>query len=167
MNRFSFLLLVLLSFGISAQQSPAETPPPERLTLDTFSYPDFFAGERHAMFVLNYKVSDTYHTELQTFYDTYLTSNRTRTGLRFKKYLSPKFYVYSGGEIEIAQDKLGSPGCATPRTGVLGGAGYHVKENFVIEAGINAAVNVSSTGAFGEPAYVMPVISSVTSRIRF
>ncbi|MEM6895169.1 MAG: hypothetical protein AAF554_15850 [Bacteroidota bacterium] len=167
MNRFSFLLLVLLSFGISAQQSPAETPPPERLTLDTFSYPDFFAGERHAMFALNYKISDTFHTELQTFYDTYLTSNRTRTGLRFKKYLSPKFYIYSGSEIEIVQDKLGSPGCGTPRTGILGGMGYQLKENFFVEAGFNSAINVSTNGTLGESELAMPVISTVTSRIRF
>lgn len=119
------------------------------------------------MFALNYEISDTFHTQLQTFYDTYLTSNRTRVGLRFKKYLSPRFYVYSGGEIEIAQDKLGSPGCGTPRAGILGGVGYHLKENFVVEAGFNSAINSSSYGAFGESEIAMPLMSTVTGRFRF
>nr|WP_299001107.1 hypothetical protein [uncultured Allomuricauda sp.] len=165
MKRIYFLLFVLLSLGISAQHSPIETP--EKLHLESFGYPVSSFNEQHAMFQLNYEVSDKFHTQLQTFYDTYLTSNRTRVALRIKKFFGSKLYVFSGSEIEFSQNKIGGPSCQKPRVSVGSGAGYQINEKISLEAGINFAINGGTLGAFGEPAFTMPVMSAFSSRIRF
>ncbi|MEM9363882.1 MAG: hypothetical protein AAGA43_14675 [Bacteroidota bacterium] len=165
MKHIYLLLLVLFSCSLSAQQSPIEKP--KKFHLESFGYPISSFNEQHAMFKVNYEVSDKFHMELQTFYDTYLTSNRTRVALRVKKFIGSKLYVFSVSEIEFSQDKVGGPSCQKPRASIGSGAGYQINEKISLEAGINFAINKGTIGAFGEPAFTIPVMSAFSSRIRF
>ena len=166
MGKLTFVLLFSTFFGYAQIEDSFDSNGTGNLDLSSFAYPMFLGKEQHSYFLVNYKISQKLEVDLQGFYDTYLTSNRLRTSLILKRYLTNKFYLFSGIEVEAADQKsiFSAP---PPRIGVLTGFGYDFTENFLIEGKFNAQVNDSPMGAYGEPFAKMPRVYTIGGRIKF
>ncbi|PIB25281.1 hypothetical protein [Maribacter sp. 4G9] len=149
---------------------PGEPRPNEGLQLESFGYPIFFGGEQHSSFHLKYPITNTIRAELNTFYDTYILSDRIRTDIQLKKYLDDNWYLFSGIESEFSFNKypgLESRKQAPPRIGVISGLGYEVNENFTMEAQSNFQINNAPIGAYGEHLIPMPQVYTLKGKIKF
>lgn len=169
--RKELLLIFLLTSAVLMGQNPAEPSPlsdEPNLTIDDFAYPRFMDREEHASFLIRYQLTDNLQVELQSFYDMYLLANRFRNSLALKRYLSKKFYLFAGVEVEIEfvkESKLLPK--RPPRVGIISGVGYDVNRNFSIEAKSNIGLNQTSMGAFGEPFIAMPQVYTLGGKIKF
>ncbi|MFS4493991.1 hypothetical protein [Maribacter sp. 2308TA10-17] len=167
----ALLVIFLLFAAIMMGQDPPEPSPTvdePKLTIDDFAYPRFMDKEEHASFMIRYQLTDNLQIELQSFYDTYLLSNRFRNSLALKRYLSKKLYLFAGVEVEIdfvKESKLLPK--RPPRVGIISGMGYDVNRNFTIEAKSNIGLNQTSMGAFGEPFIAMPQVYTLGGKIKF
>ncbi len=134
-------------------------------TVENFSYPLFWGGELHRSFKVNYQLTDKLQAELQGFYDTYLFQNRFRASITLKRYLSSKLYVFGGMGIEMVTSSI--IGSGPPRASVIGGLGYDVNKNFILEAKSDIGINKTSMGAFGESLIPTPQLYMVKGKIKF
>lgn len=165
----TYFFVLILGFIMQAQEQAIGTADAEpRVVVEDFSYPLFLNDEQHTSFKINFPISNTMQIELQEFYDTYLLTNRFRSSIALKQYLTEKLYLFAGAEIEIEytkgpQVKSDRP----PRVGIIGGIGYDVNSNFVIEAKSNIGINKTPIGAFGEPFIVTPQVYTLGSKIKF
>ena len=147
-----------------------EPKPNEGLQLESFGYPIFFGGEQHSSFHLKYPITNTIRAELNTFYDTYILSDRIRTNIQLKKYLDDNWYLFSGIEHDIGTHKypdLKIMKPTQPRIGVISGFGYEVNKNFTMEAQSNFQINNAPIGAYGEPLIPMPHVYTLKGKIKF
>lgn len=165
---FTFLFIISTLFGLKAQEEmPVDSPNQSNFVINDFAYPRFMNEEEHSSFFLNYQLSRNSQIELQAFYDTYLLSNRFRNSLAFKQYLSDKFYLFAGLEIEAEYVKMNLIQKRPLRIGVISGFGYDVNSNFTMEAKSNIGINKSSMGVFGEPFIPMPQVYTLGGKIKF
>lgn len=165
----TLLLTVLLFFRLSAQEAiPDDSSNRPKLVVHYFTYPNFMNGEVHSSFLLNYQLSDKAQLELQAFYDNYLLTDRFRASMAFKRYLTKKFYLFAGVEME-AEFVKGNILIKKrpPRIGVISGFGYDVNSNFTMEAKSNIGINQSSMGVFGEALIPMPKVYTIGGKIKF
>lgn len=168
MTRLTYLFLFSVVMVSGQVEELPDTPPKANLNLDitSFSYPTFFNGEIHAYFLMDYRISETLEAELQGFYDTYLLSNRFRTSLVFKRFITEKLYVFAGIEAEFAENKVLRPP-SIPRVGAVTGLGYDLNKNFLMEVKYNYQLNNSPMGAYGEPFVPMPRIYTISGKFKF
>ncbi len=136
------------------------------LSISGHAYPTFFNGENHQSFMVQYGVSKVTQIELQGFYDTYLLSERFRTNMVGKVYLTNKLYLFLGMEVEAETGNYGN--VPTPyRLGFVAGTGYDFNENFMIEVKSNVQLNNSRIGVFGESLIEMPAVYTIGSKFKF
>ena len=165
---FTILITILAVFGLKAQEEILDDSPNRpSLLFNDFAYPRFMNGEEHSSFYLNYQLSPKSQIELQAYFDTYLFSNRFRNSLTFKRYLTDKFYLFAGVEIEAEFVKTNLVMKRPPRVGVISGFGYDVNRNFTMEAKSNIGINQSSMGVFGEAVIPMPQVYTIGGKIKF
>jgi len=102
MKKGSLIIFFICAWGYSQVENPSDSIGSGNLGLDitTFAYPMFLDKEQHSYFLINYKISEKLEADLQGFYDMYMLSNRFRTSLILKRYLTEKFYVFSGIEVK-------------------------------------------------------------------
>ncbi|WP_125224053.1 hypothetical protein [Maribacter algicola] len=166
-----FVFFIFQTLGFSQTNGFGKEPRPnEGLQLESFGYPIFFGGEQHSSFHLKYPITNTIRAELNTFYDTYILSDRIRTDIQFKKYWDDNWYLFSGMESEFSFNKY--PGVeskkqARPRIGVISGLGYEVNKNFTMEAQSNFQINNAPIGAYGEHLIPMPQVYTLKGKIKF
>ena len=165
----TWVLIFLANFVLRAQvEMPDASVDKPRVSIEDFAYPRFLGKEEHASFLINYQLKDNLEIELQGFYDTYLLSNRFRNSLALKRYLTKKFYLFAGIEVELEFVKEAHIlSKRPPRVGVISGFGYDVNSNFSLEAKSNIGVNQTSMGAFGEPFIPMPQVYTLGGKIKF
>lgn len=168
--RFFFYLLsgCLITLG----QEPVEkellnSPRTSTLQYDAFSYADLGTGEKHSYFSVLYQLNPKLEAELRVFYDTYQISNRVRAEFLLKKYVTDKLYIFSGLEIEAETKVMPGRSILPPRLGAIGGVGYDVNDNFLLEAKGNFQLNNSPLGVFGERLVKMPEVYTVGGKVRF
>ena len=130
------------------------------------SYPLFVDGEEHSSFLVSYLNSERLQIDLEGFYDTYMLANRFKTYVAAKYYLNDALYLFSGLDMEMDIDKYGGKPSA-PRVGVVGGMGYEVNEQWMIEARSNIQSNTSKTGLFGESQRATPAVFTFGSKFKF
>ncbi|QCW99331.1 hypothetical protein FGM00_04095 [Aggregatimonas sangjinii] len=176
MNKWSAVFLTLLLsttnmvFGqIEPDTKQSDTP---SVILDARGYPISIWGEEHSSFDFNYRLSPKLVAQLQGFYDEYacgLCSDRFRTFVGLKWYVSNRFYLISGLDMEAEVGVTGrqSREPKKPRMGFTGGVGYDVRENLLLEAKGNFQLNNSKMGAFGEPQIRMPQLYTVGGKLKF
>ena len=171
--KFYLFTMFIFFYSIGASQINGlgkEPKPIEGLKLESFGYPVFLGGEQHASFHLTYPFSSTFSAKLNSFYDTYLLSNRFRANILLKKYLDENWYLFSGIESEFNFNKyqsIDSQKQSAPRIGILSGIGYEVNRSIQVEAKGNLQINNSSLGPFGEPLVPMPQMYSLKGKIKF
>lgn len=154
---------------IEPDASQDDVPP---FTLDAHGYPTSIWGEEHASFEVNYRLSPKFVAQLQGFYDEYacgLCSDRFRTFAGLKWYVSNRVYLISGMDIEAEVGVHGRQArdMRKPRVAFIGGLGYDVRENLLLEAKGNFQLNNSKIGAFGEPQIRMPKLYTVGGKLKF
>lgn len=162
---FFFMGLVVM-YSQEPKPDPLGLMKQGNLNIEGFSYPLFFSNEEHSSFLINYDLSEELDVLLEGFHDTYIVSNRFRTALLGRYYLTEKLYLLSGMELEREAKKDGRTPLA-PRIGVISGAGYEVQENFFLEARANIQFNDSKMGSFGEPLIPTPALYSLGGKFKF
>ncbi|MBQ4819473.1 hypothetical protein [Aquimarina sp. MMG016] len=104
-----------------------------KLTVDSFSFSDPSDNNQHKYFTLSYGISKNLFAEIHGYYDNvYITIDVFRVPIRAKKYLSDKFYFFSGFEAEYHIKKDTSEIFATLYK-FINGVGYEVNSNFSME----------------------------------
>ena len=155
-------LTLLLCTHVHSQDSDIEfdvaKPSTNRLFIEDFAYPEFFTGEQHSWFKIGYQVADRFLLEIQGFYDTYRAGSRFRMPILAKNYFGKKAYFFSGIEYEFAlgqtSNELSPAGDEIPklkpRLGYIGGVGYDINEDFMIETKTNFQINESKLQTLGQ-----------------
>ncbi len=166
MHKLVLILCFSVLWGYSQEESPSGTIPIGNLNINTFSYPLFIGEERHSSFSLNYPLSEKLEIIVPGFYDTYIFSNRFRTSVSFKRYLTQKVYASSGIEAEFANNKGILPPMP-PRIGAIMGLGYDLNPNLLIEGKFNGQLNDSPMGAYGEPLVPTPRVYTLGGKFKF
>ncbi len=165
MTKINTLIAVFFVVLLRAQNPVPDSNTNKDPTIENFSYPLFLGGEKHTSFKVNYQLTDRLQAELQGFYDTYLFEDRFRSSIVLKHYLSNKLYVFGGLGMEvITSSRIGS---GPPRVSVIGGLGYDVNKNFMLEAKSDIGINKTSMGAFGESNIKMPQVHTIGGKIKF
>lgn len=168
LNFYCFVFLIQVISGQVTEETPnTATNLEPGLSLEAFSYPLFLGGEEHGTFTLGYTFATPFKIELNGFYDTYRETNRFRSNLRIKSYLTDNWYLFSGGELEMDTNKYGLKENLIPRIGFISGVGYDVNNNFLFEAGSNLQINNSYMGAFGEHRVLTPQVYSFSGKFKF
>ncbi|WP_339713211.1 hypothetical protein [uncultured Kriegella sp.] len=163
----TWTILAFLIFGanVYGQRShvvlDSKGKPQNNLDIDSFSYPTFLNGERHASFLVDYELSEALRVELEGFYDTYLLGDVFKVSIAPKWYVFKRMYFFSGMELEKDLDKYGNEP-AQPRLDLLNGVGYDVDDNFTIEARHDLQFNKTGYGQF-----TTPVMFSVGGKYKF
>ncbi len=153
-------------YGQEPKPDPLGLVKQNNLTIEGFSYPLFLDSEEHASFLINYDLFEEMDVLLEGFHDTYVNSNRFRTALLGRYYLTERIYLLSGLELEREAKKDGGTPLS-PRLGILSGAGYEVQENFFLEARANIQFNDSKLGSLGEPVIPTPALYSLGGKFKF
>ena len=157
MKLFCSFLFTIFFYVIISAQDPEEPIRPslltDRLYSDGFVYPTFLFDEQHAWLKLGYEITNSTRFEVQAFYDKYATSEeRLRIPLMVKSYFSSKWYSFAGAEPEYLLGKAHGPRPVSgamqtvklkPRLDGIGGVGYDVQEDFMLEAKVNHQINNS------------------------
>lgn len=162
------LLYVITTVGQTIEEPPPPTNPSQlsSLSISGHTYPVSANGDVHKSFMVQYGISRDTQLELQGFYDTYLLTERFRTSLVGKIYLSNKLYLFSGIEVETATSMNGD--YPSPyQLGFVAGTGYDVNENFMIEIKSNVQLNNANIGVFGESLIEMPTVYTIGSKWKF
>jgi hypothetical protein len=168
-NVFKVLIVFTTVYGLNAQveEVNSSTLKP-RLFFDDFTYPLFLDSEVHSSFLLNYRLTDNLQVELQGFYDTYILTNRFRSSLVLKQYLTNKLYLFGGIDLEMEYVKQSSTiPKRPPRLGFINGLGYDINSDFSLEAKSNIGMNQSSMGVYGETFIPMPQVYTLGGKIKF
>ena len=158
----AFFICSSIVYGQETQVVPdskAESQKP--LNVDSFSYPTFLNGERHASFLIDYGLSEALRIELEGFYDTYLLGDVFKVSIAPKWYVSKRMYFFSGMEMEKDLNKYGNEP-APPRLDFMNGVGYDVDNNFLIEARHDLQFNKTGNGQF-----TAPVMFSIGGKYKF
>ncbi len=132
-----------------------------KLKIESFSYPTFLNGEVHSSFLIDYKLYEELSLRLQGFYDTYRVANVFKAPLMVKGNLSDKLYLFSGSEIYVEQNKLGSQPPVL-KVYMVNGMGYDINKNMTLEAKHDLHFNKSNFGN-----YSVPNLFSLTGKYRF
>lgn len=148
---------LLFLWPLGAQ--PNEPLLANRLYADGHSYPDFLFGEKHAWLLIGYSITGSTAVEIQAFYDKYVMEERLRVPLTVKQYFGSKWYVFSGVEydflltsmenLDAIQQNITKPQIK-PRLDYLGGVGYDVQEDFMLDVKVNQQINDSKLHYFGQ-----------------
>ncbi|MEM6813033.1 MAG: hypothetical protein AAF600_01410 [Bacteroidota bacterium] len=126
-------------------------PLKSRLTINDFAYPLApNSSEQHSNFIVSYEGSQNFFLELQGFYDSYLLADVFRIPIRAKLYVSDKFYLFSGVEVESERDKL-QIDLPPPQLKYKNGFGYDVKNSLMLEFEHDLHFNKSVHGVYGTP----------------
>ncbi len=131
-------------------QVPVEEPPLDSTTksrweYDGFSYADFGTGEEHSYFSLMYKMNPSLYSELQGFYDSYLTADIVDFSYRIRWYPTKKLYLFSGIGVQIQRLKVGS-GLPVVPVRMINGVGYEATNSISVEAVHNLNFNKNAAG---------------------
>lgn len=159
-----FFFLVTL-FKVNCQLVKSEQK--SQIEFEDFSYPLFLGGEQHSYFKASYPIANNLEIEFQNNYDTYLLTDRLRTSVSLKQYISDKIYFFGGVEFEFSRDEFFNIWDEKPRNSMNFGIGYNVSENFLIEAKANIQLNETTTGAFGEQLKPMKLFYTLGSKWKF
>ncbi|MGB2761456.1 MAG: hypothetical protein WBC58_15965 [Maribacter stanieri] len=167
MSSFLFLF-VIVSKGQVKENPPISNLPSSLigLSITGHAYPDSAFGDVHKSLLVQYGLSKSTKIELQGFYDTYLLTERFRSSLLAKVYLSERLYVIGGLEAEVATENAGI-GSTPYRLGFVAGLGYDVDQNLMIEVKANIQLNDPNFGAYGEKHVVMPAAFVLGSKWKF
>ncbi|SDM81478.1 hypothetical protein [Kriegella aquimaris] len=158
----AFFICNAILYGQQPQVVPDSKGNPQKpLNVDSFSYPNFLNGERHASFLVDYDISRALRVELQGFYDTYLLGDVFKVSIAPKWYVTKRMYFFSGVEMEKDLEKYGNEPAA-PRLDLMNGVGYDVDDNFTIEARHDLQFNKTGYGEF-----TTPVMFSVGGKYKF
>ncbi|TMM55922.1 hypothetical protein FEE95_14835 [Maribacter algarum] len=138
MNTPFFFFCTMLMSWVAMGQSPVEEPPLDSATksrweYDAFSYADFGTDEEHSYFSLMYRMNPNLYSELQGFYDSYLSADIVDFSYRVRWYPTKKVYFFSGVGVQIQRPKVG-PGLPVVPVRVMNGVGYEPTNSFSIEA---------------------------------
>ncbi len=154
LKKLALVLLLSLGVQISAQdlstEYNADKPLPDKRYTESFAYPLVLDGETHSNFTMGFEFDPNFKTELQGFYDTYRLANVFDISFRGKKYLTDKFYVFSGMGAEFEIDKYGRQPPPT-RIKIMNGMGYDFNEKMSLEAKHELYLNTSNFGNYGTP----------------
>lgn len=149
-------LVLFLSIGvkISGQDLGAEfdtaSPFSDRLYTEGFAYPFVLEGETHSNFTVGLEFDPKFLAELQGFYDTYRLANVFDVSFRGKKYITDKFYIFSGMGAEFESDKYGRQSPPI-RLKIMNGMGYDFNQKFFLEAKRELHLNQSNYGNYATP----------------
>lgn len=95
----SFLFLfVIVSKGQEVEEPPITNLPSSLtgLSIIGHAYPASAIGDVHKSFMVQYGVSKSFQLELQSFYDTYILSERFRSSVLAKVYMNKRLYLLGG-----------------------------------------------------------------------
>ncbi|SNR77622.1 hypothetical protein SAMN04488009_3732 [Maribacter sedimenticola] len=172
-SSFKILVSTYLFISVSTMfgqttEDPVSTNalPLSKLSISGNAYPVTAIGDVHKSFLVGYGISNGLQMELHGFYDTYLQTERFRTNLLGKVYLTEKLYLLSGLEVEVAtesQELMEAP----YRLGFVAGTGYDISDNFMVEMKSNVQLNKDAIGAFGEKLIEMPAVHTIGGKWRF
>ncbi|MDY8136093.1 hypothetical protein [Aquimarina sp. 2201CG5-10] len=122
-----------------------------KLTINGFSYSDPSESDQHKYFIVSYQADSNLFAEIHGYYDTYVVIDVFKVPVMAKKYISNKWYVFSGFETEFIIDKKTST-ISEPIFKLINGAGYEFNSNFSMEVKQDYNFNVSKEyGNFTNP----------------
>jgi len=147
---FAFLVLPRLYAQEFTEEMIKNSKSKNALTIEGFSYPLFLDNETHSNFTVAYEFDPTFLIELEGFYDTYRLYDIYESRLLLKKYLSNRFYFFTGLGTETELDKHGFKPPPT-RIKTFNGFGYEVDEKFSLEAKHDLHFNKTNFGNYGTP----------------
>ncbi|WP_291868866.1 hypothetical protein [Maribacter sp.] len=164
MKYFLCIFLIVtsfLSYGQEVEANQQNETIPKKVSLHSWSYPSLSNGDTHSYFDLDYKLDSQLQLELRGFYDTYMLANVSKFNFRLKKYVSNKFYIFSGLGLEIEQAKYG---LKSPKAifNYSYGVGVDVNESIFIEARQQMQINKEVHGN-----YTLPKVFTLTGKYKF
>ncbi len=153
LNVLSILFSVFfINFSMYSQEE-TETNEEPKVTTSGASYVDKLNPGQHSVFTINYKVNSNLFFEVRGDLQVYGLMEVFKVPFLAKRYVSDRFYILSGGEIEFTRNFSGRDAQQfAPQLKLLNGFGYDVNSNFTIEAlhDLNFSEN-SSLSPFANP----------------
>jgi hypothetical protein len=143
---------IIFLFGIVMYgQETGTLPLTTKLTINDFAAPRvWWSSEQHSSFEIGYKISPSLFFEWRGNYDSYRLADVFKTPLLAKFYITNRFYMFSGIELEMERDKM-QIDLPPPQLKYKNGFGYDVQRNFMLQFEHDLHFNKSIIGAYGTP----------------